>query len=1175
MLNGFFPKHLADRVAGFTGRQWVLDKAAEWIGDSSAPRVLLITGEPGCGKTALAVWLASPDDASGTGPLRDVRSAWAARHFCMAEERRGSVQPARFAQSLAQQIAEQTPEFGPLVLEFVAPTVRGEPDVQQNWGTVIGIQIQNLFITSPDPEEIYDRSVRQPLGRLCKQQPDTRIFILVDALDEALSVGAPCTIVDLLAGSEDLPPGVRFLLTSRPEPKVLEKFPSARLLNLSARSFSGAVNDDVRAYIEQRAIPSLSPPIIESLVTAAEGNFLYVRILLDEIARGARKVDDFAALPIGLHSLYRTSLDRLTDNLAHTWRTRYQPVLGRLSVAAADIPQELLGEWTAQADQTASTLYEIFQLVESTVGSDGALKYRLYHRSIADFLALPAYRTNSSTLPNPYHTPPLPQHKAIVDFYRERFAENCFAENWYECDEYGLRHLVGHMARCIDLVSNSNERATIILRLYVTLLDGCLGDAQQQKLGELAVVLADLRTGLRVALSEKDLAKAVAILGRYREAQGRQRLWPTVFESVRQGNLAEALKRAEAYQSVPKWGRSLFLYLAWEAARCADTELVKAAVNAAWNSPISKGPYLRQSDVDNALFAHVALLLSQMPGSSLNAEGWIHELDPDRQHPGVDSYLKLTKAKPTLQERDFRDLDRLSRLEAEYRLSRLEAEFQGYGQERGYYVSGRDFAEAEAIAIHADELAEILGNLLPSQQGQERLDKALDSVAKNPYSAYRDIALVALGTATLSSGCPSWAAERLRRILQAALDQEGVTFTFDLAAVLSHEAEHRCLAAAQPEVTSASTYGLHRNVYGLHAYCAQALHTIDSWGTKVRALSAQSAALFRQGDCLSAFLKLEEAAQEPHGFAGFFALHYLALANRWQEFGIPTRCQALIEEAANCASHVQSYEFREQREQLVKEYRSWCNQETPTLPEAIERLSAFEAYETRMAYLEHISARWAATQPPNLDAIEAVLFLALSDPTVLDGLLARFVGLQLKKLADRDLAEAIRACNQFLTSGRPWNFFQPAGVHVAPEAADVALNFHAWHPPQIENRLPTDLPFQMFAEPRQVSQMLSDQGWAKQAVGLTERVAKRIKSDPLGSWIEREGYFTDKGSSRDLGVVGVLNTDSSTYLCGIFVPDVPWALFSEVMYALDRMINDYLVDAERQYPRPRRRESRP
>jgi WD40 repeat protein len=438
MASDSLPKHLADRIAEFAGRSWVLEKVAGWLNDPGAPRVLLITGEPGCGKTALAAWLTAFGEALPSGLLKEVRSAWTARHFCVAKGRRGSVQPAPFAQFLAQQISDRIPEFGPLVLEFVAPMVQGEARAEVNWGTLIGTQIQKLLITSPDPEEVYDRSVRQPLERLCERKPDTRISILVDALDEALTISRRPTIVDLLAGSEDFPSNVRFLLTSRLEPKVLEKFPRACQLNLSDPAFRSEVDADIRGYIAQRGVPSLSPDHMEALVAAAEGNFLYVHWLVDEVTRGVRTVDDFITLPTGLHALYLDSLNRLVrDAGPNAWPERFQPLLGRLSVAAAEVPQALLGEWTSLQTEIAVNLHRLYQFLEPS--GDGP-SYRLYHRSMADFLALPTYDSNGLRYPNPYHTPPRLQHQAIASFYLGRFRAN-----WQACDAYGLGHLLWHL----------------------------------------------------------------------------------------------------------------------------------------------------------------------------------------------------------------------------------------------------------------------------------------------------------------------------------------------------------------------------------------------------------------------------------------------------------------------------------------------------------------------------------------------------------------------------------------------------------------------------------------------------------------------------------------------------------------------------------------------------------
>jgi hypothetical protein len=45
---------LPERV--FTGRGWALERIADWLDGGSEP-VLLVTGVPGCGKTALADWM--------------------------------------------------------------------------------------------------------------------------------------------------------------------------------------------------------------------------------------------------------------------------------------------------------------------------------------------------------------------------------------------------------------------------------------------------------------------------------------------------------------------------------------------------------------------------------------------------------------------------------------------------------------------------------------------------------------------------------------------------------------------------------------------------------------------------------------------------------------------------------------------------------------------------------------------------------------------------------------------------------------------------------------------------------------------------------------------------------------------------------------------------------------
>jgi hypothetical protein len=229
------PADIAKRAENFTGRLWALREVSDWL-DHGTERFLLITGEPGGGKTALAAWLAgagpSPEEPLARGQLERIRASWQALHFCVAEDQRGSLSPSRFAQALTRQLSDRFDDYALAVLQHVAPGITIAQQARENWGQMIGAQT-NTLIVNADAEEVYNRTVREPLEALFNHQPSLRVLILVDALDEALTAGQS-NIVTLLAGSDDLPPGVRFVLTSRNEPKVIDRFRHKRWFNISS-----------------------------------------------------------------------------------------------------------------------------------------------------------------------------------------------------------------------------------------------------------------------------------------------------------------------------------------------------------------------------------------------------------------------------------------------------------------------------------------------------------------------------------------------------------------------------------------------------------------------------------------------------------------------------------------------------------------------------------------------------------------------------------------------------------------------------------------------------------------------------------------------------------------------------------------------------------------------------
>jgi hypothetical protein len=120
-----------------------------------------------------------------------------AYHGCRADTPE-TLRPARFVRSLAAMIASQLDD--PRVEEALSEA-RCETD----------------------PASAFEEGILNPLHRL-HIPPGGDRYILIDALDEALTVGEGLSLVGLLSPSrlDRLPGGLRVVATTRNEPDVLE-----------------------------------------------------------------------------------------------------------------------------------------------------------------------------------------------------------------------------------------------------------------------------------------------------------------------------------------------------------------------------------------------------------------------------------------------------------------------------------------------------------------------------------------------------------------------------------------------------------------------------------------------------------------------------------------------------------------------------------------------------------------------------------------------------------------------------------------------------------------------------------------------------------------------------------------------------------------------------------------
>jgi WD40 repeat protein len=434
-LRSYFTDEMSDCTPNFTGRAWVFLKIYDWLSNPNGSRYFLLTGEPGSGKTAIAQRLTQFSQSQESLHPDLLPSFLNAIHICSARDST-SVDPRNFCKSVALQLAE-IQDYAIALANIDTKHVNIQ--ATQNLGTVTDSTIQNVVINNLDvsgvmtAQEAFNLLVLNPLQYIYQNGFNQPITILVDALDEALTHEGKPTIVDLLSKLENLPAQIRFILTSRKEARIENKFLDTQELYLSDSEFNQLNQHDVREYIEKRFVqdeplsvlvadlkPQQRKELIEQIAEKSEGNFLYVSFLLNAITKGQRSLYDLEGLPEGLDGLYYQSLERVVELGKQDWHETYAPFMGILSVARTSLTLSQLQAFTQQSESRVwkclTHLRQFLEEVEPTT-EDEENQYRLYHQSVVDFLRKRSLRINQKKRHNLYYLSAKEWHQLIVDYY--------------------------------------------------------------------------------------------------------------------------------------------------------------------------------------------------------------------------------------------------------------------------------------------------------------------------------------------------------------------------------------------------------------------------------------------------------------------------------------------------------------------------------------------------------------------------------------------------------------------------------------------------------------------------------------------------------------------------------------------------------------------------------------
>jgi tetratricopeptide (TPR) repeat protein len=403
-----FAPFLHEKRQYFCGRQWLFEEIDAWR-TAGPGRALLITGDPGTGKSAIVAELVH----------RNPGGQVLAYHCCQASTP-ATVQPGLFVRSLAAMIASKLDDYAARL---------SEPLIQE---------VLSEVRCTEDPASAFEAGILAPLESLPPPQEGVRYF-LIDALDEALTLrNSATTIVDLLASRlERLPDWLRLVATTRKERAVFDRLEGQCIQELDARDPRHL--EDISQYINRRLeSPALAGQLAASGQLAGDvhrllreksaGNFLYVQQALQGIERELYGFDHLNALPPGLSGLYfrfftRTFPDEasytMVRNVLAVVVAAQEPLTDKQLACASGLDPE---------DELPRVLRRLSAYLPERAGH-----YALYHKSIGEWLTDP--------------------YRAGMYFVNRREGHRCLANAcWGEYEvgvekmsAYALAHLPMHL----------------------------------------------------------------------------------------------------------------------------------------------------------------------------------------------------------------------------------------------------------------------------------------------------------------------------------------------------------------------------------------------------------------------------------------------------------------------------------------------------------------------------------------------------------------------------------------------------------------------------------------------------------------------------------------------------------------------------------------------------------
>jgi DNA-binding winged helix-turn-helix (wHTH) protein len=344
-------------TAGFVGRGFLLRQIDEFM-QQKHQGYIFVRGDPGIGKTAFAAQLVRTQAAElvRTRPI-------CIHHFNVRRE--GLSGNGKFLMNICAQ----------LITRFDLP-----------------------YTSLPKDTDSDAQRLNSMLNEAA-QRANSKLLIIVDALDEVEMLTDKERLANPLYLPTALPSGVYFLVTMR---RMATPFVACDQLPIDIEANGQQNLGDIRKYLEIKvSLPEINRYLVEngetatamidSLTTSSEGNFMYLRHVVPELAGGIYKDRKLRELPKGLQDYYADHWSIIKKKTPIEWERYTLPVILALAVSPTPVPASKIAQSSGVSEdwRIVEVLEQWSQFVlPQSVNLKGRtiVTYRLYHESFREFL---------------------------------------------------------------------------------------------------------------------------------------------------------------------------------------------------------------------------------------------------------------------------------------------------------------------------------------------------------------------------------------------------------------------------------------------------------------------------------------------------------------------------------------------------------------------------------------------------------------------------------------------------------------------------------------------------------------------------------------------------------------------------------------------------------------------